>query len=68
MKKIIAGLWTVALLLPSLCHGADALKIGILYSTTGPYGSMGRDARDGAEFAIAEFAARSGRSVEPDAA
>jgi ABC-type branched-subunit amino acid transport system substrate-binding protein len=43
----------------------DALKIGILYSTTGPYGSMGRDARDGAEFAIAEFAAASGRPVEP---
>ena len=35
----------------------DALKIGILYSTTGPYGSMGRDARDGAEFALAEISA-----------
>ncbi|HEY0123238.1 MAG TPA: transporter substrate-binding protein [Rhizobium sp.] len=43
----------------------DALKIGILYSTTGPYGSMGRDARDGAEFTVAEFAAASGRAIEP---
>ncbi len=43
----------------------DALKIGILYSTTGPYGSMGRDARDGAEFALAEFAADGITAVEP---
>ncbi len=42
----------------------DALKIGILYSTTGPYGSMGRDGRDGAQFAIEEFAA-AGRHIEP---
>ena len=33
------------------------MKIGILYSTTGPYGAMGRDGRDGAEFAIEELAA-----------
>jgi branched-chain amino acid transport system substrate-binding protein len=44
---------------------AGPLKIGILYSTTGPYGSMGRDARDGAEFAIAEFAASQACAVEP---
>ncbi|MBB3657792.1 branched-chain amino acid transport system substrate-binding protein [Rhizobium sp. BK650] len=43
----------------------DILKIGILYSTTGPYGSMGRDARAGAEFAIAEFATESRQPVEP---
>jgi branched-chain amino acid transport system substrate-binding protein len=43
----------------------EPLKIGILYSTTGPYGSMGRDARDGAELAIAEFAAQDGQAVEP---
>ncbi|WP_454857219.1 transporter substrate-binding protein [Rhizobium binxianense] len=43
----------------------DALKIGILYSTTGPYGSMGRDARAGAEFAMAEFAETSGLAIEP---
>jgi branched-chain amino acid transport system substrate-binding protein len=42
----------------------DALKIGILYSTTGPYGSMGRDARDGAQFAIEEFVA-AGHRIEP---
>jgi ABC-type branched-subunit amino acid transport system substrate-binding protein len=44
---------------------SDPLKIGILFSTTGPYGSMGRDARDGAEFAIQEFAESGQRSVEP---
>ncbi len=43
----------------------DALKIGILFSTTGPYGSMGRDARDGAEFALAEFAAEGAAVMEP---
>jgi branched-chain amino acid transport system substrate-binding protein len=44
---------------------AETLKIGVLYSTTGPYGSMGRDARDGAEFAIAEFAADHDLALEP---
>jgi branched-chain amino acid transport system substrate-binding protein len=44
---------------------AEALKIGILFSTTGPYGSMGRDARDGAEFAITEFAAEHDLALEP---
>jgi len=43
----------------------DALKIGILFSTTGPYGSMGRDARDGAEFAFQEFAATGRHRIEP---
>jgi ABC-type branched-subunit amino acid transport system substrate-binding protein len=43
----------------------EPLKIGILFSTTGPYGSMGRDARDGADFAIAEHAKRNGQAVEP---
>jgi ABC-type branched-subunit amino acid transport system substrate-binding protein len=43
----------------------DVLKIGILFSTTGPYGSMGRDARDGAEFAIREFAATGRCPIEP---
>jgi ABC-type branched-subunit amino acid transport system substrate-binding protein len=43
----------------------DALKIGILYSTTGPYGSMGRDARDGAEFALAEISAARQVRIEP---
>lgn len=44
---------------------SDPLKIGILFSTTGPYGSMGRDARDGAEFAIQEFAGTGQRVIEP---
>lgn len=42
----------------------DAIKIGILYSTTGPYGAMGRDARDGALLAIEELGAE-GKIVEP---
>jgi branched-chain amino acid transport system substrate-binding protein len=33
----------------------DTLKIGVLFSTTGPYGAMGRDGHDGARLAIAEF-------------
>jgi ABC-type branched-subunit amino acid transport system substrate-binding protein len=43
----------------------EPLRIGILYSTTGPYGSMGRDARDGAEFAIAEHARKSDLVIDP---
>ena len=30
----------------------NTVRIGILYSTTGPYGGMGLDGRDGAELAI----------------
>jgi ABC-type branched-subunit amino acid transport system substrate-binding protein len=43
----------------------EALKIGVLFSTSGPYAPMGRDARDGAEFALAEFATTTGRTVAP---
>jgi branched-chain amino acid transport system substrate-binding protein len=43
----------------------DSVKIGILYSTTGPYGAMGRDAHAGAEFAFHEYRARGGVRVEP---
>ncbi|MFC6446718.1 transporter substrate-binding protein [Shinella zoogloeoides] len=43
----------------------DSVKIGILYSTTGPYGAMGRDAHAGAEFAFHEYRARGGARVEP---
>ncbi|QBK06326.1 amidase [Hylemonella gracilis] len=32
------------------------VKIGVLYSTTGPYGAMGRDARLGVEFALHDHA------------
>ncbi len=32
------------------------IKVGVLYSENGPYGSMGRDCRDGADFAIREIA------------
>jgi branched-chain amino acid transport system substrate-binding protein len=42
-----------------------AIKIGILYSTTGPYGAMGRDGHDGAEFAISELRAELGQAIEP---
>ncbi|WP_275786261.1 transporter substrate-binding protein [Pararhizobium gei] len=43
----------------------DAVKIGILYSTTGPYGSMGRDAWDGAELAIEELQAAHEDRIAP---
>lgn len=39
------------------------LRIGILYSTTGPYGAFGRECRDGAELAAAELV-REGVPVE----
>jgi ABC-type branched-subunit amino acid transport system substrate-binding protein len=42
----------------------DTLKIGVLFSTTGPYQSMGRDAWDGADAAIAQFTARTGVAVD----
>ena len=44
---------------------ADAIKIGILYSTTGPYGAIGRDSRDGAEFAMDEIRAAYPGAIEP---
>ncbi|EJL49541.1 ABC-type branched-chain amino acid transport system, periplasmic component [Rhizobium sp. CF122] len=43
----------------------DALKIGILYSATGPYGAMGVDARDGAMLAVEDGVKRTGRVIEP---
>lgn len=43
----------------------DTAKIGILYSTTGPYGAMGRDAMDGVEFAFREYRDGGGRGIEP---
>jgi len=44
---------------------AEPLKIGILFSTSGPYGSMGKDARDGAEFAIERLADTAKCEIEP---
>ena len=44
----------------------DAVKIGILYSTIGPYGSMGRDARDGAKLAIDELMKTYGDRIKPE--
>ncbi|MGF0538648.1 transporter substrate-binding protein [Agrobacterium sp. ES01] len=43
----------------------STVRIGILYSTTGPYGAMGRDAMAGAEFAFHEYAKAGGTGVEP---
>lgn len=43
----------------------ESVKIGILYSTSGPYGAMGRDARAGAEFAFHDYRARGGLQIEP---
>lgn len=50
------------------CFGGamrSGVKIGILYSTTGPYGSIGRDAHDGAELAFHEYKAQGGSALEP---
>jgi branched-chain amino acid transport system substrate-binding protein len=52
MKKIIAGLWTVALLLPSLCHGADAVKIGMITTLSTKAGYLGEEIRDGFKLAM----------------
>ncbi len=46
-------------------HMLDPVKIGILYSTTGPYGAMGRDAFDGVEFAFHEYRNAGGTRVQP---
>ena len=43
------------------------VKIGILFSTSGPYAAIGRDCRDGADLALAEFAANPTISVTFDA-
>lgn len=42
----------------------DVTKIGILYSTTGPYGAMGRDGWAGAEFALHDWVAAGGTGIE----
>lgn len=41
------------------------VKIGILYSTTGPYGAMGRDATNGVKFAFHEYCEAGGSRIEP---
>lgn len=43
----------------------ETMKVGILYSSTGPYGAMGRDAREGAEFAFSDYRAAGGNAIEP---
>jgi ABC-type branched-subunit amino acid transport system substrate-binding protein len=43
------------------------VKIGILFSTSGPYAAIGRDCRDGADLALAELAAVPKNSVAFDA-
>ena len=42
-----------------------ALRLGILFSTSGDYGVLGRDCRDGAMTAIEELRAVSSVSIEP---
>ncbi len=39
------------------------VKIGILFSISGPYAAIGRDCRDGADLALAELAAKPSGSV-----
>lgn len=43
----------------------DVVKIGILYSASGPYGAMGRDACNGVAFAFHEYRQAGGSRVEP---
>lgn len=44
----------------------SAVRIGILYSTQGPYAALGRDCRDGAELAIEELKAEiPAAAIEP---
>ncbi len=43
----------------------DPVKIGILYSTTGPYGAMGRDAFDGVDFAFHDYREAGGSRIQP---
>lgn len=43
----------------------DIAKIGILFSTTGPYGAMGRDACNGVTFAFEEYKKAGGTRVAP---
>lgn len=52
MKKIIAGLWTVALLLPSLSHSADTVKVGMITTLSTKAGYLGEEIRDGFKLAI----------------
>lgn len=52
MKKIIAGLWTVALLLPSLSHGADTVKVGMITTLSTKAGYLGEEIRDGFKLAM----------------
>jgi branched-chain amino acid transport system substrate-binding protein len=40
------------------------VKIGILFSITGPYAAIGQDCRDGADLALAELAAGSSGAIE----
>ncbi len=40
-------------------------KLGILYSTTGPYAAIGRECRDGAQFAIEQCARILPGLIEP---
>jgi ABC-type branched-subunit amino acid transport system substrate-binding protein len=42
-----------------------ALRLGILFSTSGDYGVLGRDCRDGAMIAIEELRGASSVSIEP---
>ncbi len=52
MKKIIAGLWTVALLLPSISYSADTLKIGMITTLSTKAGYLGEEIRDGFKLAM----------------
>lgn len=52
MKKLILGLCSLALLVPTLGSGADAVKIGMITTLTTKAGYLGEEIRDGFKLAI----------------
>lgn len=52
MKKIFAGLCSLALLFPTLSLGADAVKIGMVTTLSTKAGYLGEEIRDGFKLAV----------------
>lgn len=54
MKKLTIGLCGVAMLMSTLCYGAEPVKIGMITTLSTKAGYLGEDIRDGFKLAIAE--------------
>lgn len=54
MKKVTLVLLAGAMLLSTLCYGAEAVKIGMITTLSTKAGYLGEDIRDGFKLAIAE--------------